>query len=425
MQRIAITNMAGARNRGCEALVQSIVSELLAEGGGSPLRISLHTGDEVYDREQFSAGIDAVYSTSNLPPPRLTPGQQRAYFGVAKWLNKTPLRRFLPSSTLDSLNADLIIATGGDNFSSDYGGFPRHARTLQVGTPVALLAQTIGPFKDSDARLFKASTGNIVLCTVRETETLHYINEIAPELHPELTADVAFLLPVTPPEVARDIVEVDNRFALKGRRLLGLSVSAGILSYRGDVDSAHYLQEIVAFIDELNTQGWSVLLIPHVQERWRRNNDVYVCREVFRRIKLQNENAVLYSPMSASDFKGVIGLCEVLVGARTHTTIASMSQGIPTVSIAYSRKAWGIMRDYYGEALAHATTIDVADLDRERLKEAVDRALANGRTDAIAQEKRRLAAVNFLRVREYLAARAAKDTPKRSSAANLLRSSAG
>src|SRR3546814_10538981 len=61
-------------------------------------------------------------------------------------------------------------------------------------------------------------------------------------------------------------------------------------------------------------------------------------------------NLLLSMPtLSASDYKGIIGLCEALVGAHTHATIASMSQGLPTVSVAYSRKAWGIMRDYRSE----------------------------------------------------------------------------
>src|SRR3546814_17723345 len=107
-------------------------------------------------------------------------------------------------------------------------------------------------------------------------------------------------------------------------------------------------------------------------------------------------------------YKGIIGLCEALVGARTHATIASMSQGLPTVSVAYSRKAWGIMRDYYGEKLGQALTVDVADLDRERLREAFDKALGNGRTPHLAAEMKRRAMLNFKRVKDYLAEASAR-----------------
>ncbi|MEA3152056.1 MAG: colanic acid/amylovoran biosynthesis protein [Gammaproteobacteria bacterium] len=394
--------MTGARNRGSEALVSSIMYGLSHEMGAPNVRISLHTQDAVYDREHLPAGIDAIHSTSNMPPSRLSPAQQRCCFHAARWAAKTPLRRFLPGSIGDGLGADLIVATGGDTFTSDYGTFHRHVRTLHVGTPVALLAQTIGPFTREDAKLFVASTRNIVICTVRESETLDYVRQIAPHLQPQLTADVAFLLPATAAESARAIVEVDNRFGIGERPLVGLSISAGVLSYRGDLDAEHYINEIAAFVDDLNCGGWSVLLLPHVQENWKRNNDIYACRDVFRRVSDRVNNAVLCAPMSASDFKGVIGLCQVLVGARMHATIASMSQGIPTVAIAYSRKAWAIMRDYYGADFAKNTTVDVAKLDRRNLRSAFDHALSNGRTDTRAAQMRTLAAQNFPRIRDFL-----------------------
>ena len=80
-----------------------------------------------------------------------------------------------------------------------------------------------------------------------------------------------------------------------------------------------------------------------------------------------------------------------------------MSQGIPTVSIAYSRKAWGIMRDYYGKELGERLTMDVSALNRERLMDAFDAALANGRTESIAADMKSRAQINFDRVKAFLA----------------------
>jgi colanic acid/amylovoran biosynthesis protein len=168
------------------------------------------------------------------------------------------------------------------------------------------------------------------------------------------------------------------------------------------VNSRDYLEEIVAFVDTVNRKGYSVVLIPHVQERGLRNNDLMICREVLRRSAEPSENVLLSFPLAASDFKGIIGLCEALVGARTHATIASMSQGVPTVAMAYSRKAWGIMRDYYGRDLASLLTIDVGELDRERLMACLDASLAAGRTEPRAAEMKRRAAVNFDRLAAFL-----------------------
>src|SRR3546814_16504208 len=63
-------------------------------------------------------------------------------------------------------------------------------------------------------------------------------------------------------------------------RSVALSVSSGILSFRADVNALAYISEVAAFIDGLNADGFSVILVPPVQERRARNNDVFACRAV-------------------------------------------------------------------------------------------------------------------------------------------------
>ena len=42
------------------------------------------------------------------------------------------------------------------------------------------------------------------------------------------------------------------------------------------------------------------------------------------------------------ELKAIIGLCDFFVGSRMHACIAALSQGIPCVGIAYSRKFEGV-----------------------------------------------------------------------------------
>src|SRR3546814_1292919 len=86
--------------------------------------------------------------------------------------------------------------------------------------PVALLAQTIGPFNEATEHYFRRSMENVAICTVRESESLRYLQSLIPDVRVEQTADVAFLLPVTPPEEARHILEVEHHFPIAGRRLV-------------------------------------------------------------------------------------------------------------------------------------------------------------------------------------------------------------
>jgi polysaccharide pyruvyl transferase WcaK-like protein len=51
--------------------------------------------------------------------------------------------------------------------------------------------------------------------------------------------------------------------------------------------------------------------------------------------------------LSAGQLKGAIARCRFFVGARTHSTIAAFSSGVPTIAIGYSQKARGICRDLF------------------------------------------------------------------------------
>src|SRR5690606_24264463 len=52
---------------------------------------------------------------------------------------------------------------------------------------------------------------------------------------------------------------------------------------------------------------------------------------------------------NAAQIKAVISRLRFFIGARTHSTIAALSSGVPTISIAYSVKARGINRDIFGD----------------------------------------------------------------------------
>src|SRR3546814_4840508 len=108
--------------------------------------------------------------------------------------------------------ADLINATGGDVFTSDYGDAMRHGHILQIGKPVALLAHTIGPFNEATEPYFRRSMVNVAICTVRDSESRRYLESLISDVRVEETAAVAFLLRVTPPEEARHLLEVEHHF---------------------------------------------------------------------------------------------------------------------------------------------------------------------------------------------------------------------
>ena len=98
---------------------------------------------------------------------------------------------------------------------------------------------------------------------------------------------------------------------------------------------------------------------------------------------------------TAAQFKGIIGLTDCLLGARTHATIASMSQAVPTVSVAYSRKAYGIMTDVFGQKLGNELTIAATDLSADALEGGFNRATTAGGFDEVAKTMKARAEQNY------------------------------
>ena len=92
-----------------------------------------------------------------------------------------------------------------------------------------------------------------------------------------------------------------------------------------------------------------ILLIPHVTARTAGNDDFSMLQRVKERLALPDAVVrCLPGTLSAAELKWAISKCPVVAGARTHATIAGLSSCVPTLSLAYSIKAYGINKDIFG-----------------------------------------------------------------------------
>lgn len=88
-------------------------------------------------------------------------------------------------------------------------------------------------------------------------------------------------------------------------------------------------------------------LIPHVTNPG--SNDHEFMQRALSLINDKKDNIILISPKyNAAETKWIISQMTLFAGARTHSTIAGLSSGVPTLSFAYSIKAQGINRDIFG-----------------------------------------------------------------------------
>lgn len=284
-------------------------------------------------------------------------------------------------------DSDIIIHIGMDLYSDDFGNRTviEHSKDILTGAllgkPVVMWAESLGPFRKSLTKhLVKYTLNHVSLITIREELSRKYLEEIGISHIPvHVTADPAFLLqPCDPVRVNQILQEID--VDPQGKPIIGLSFSQSYLA--GGVKKTRKLKlinDLSAFLQyvlpekyyfKLLSQGRStqeyaktrqnyvkelalvadflaeqynaiVLLIPHIIHPIVGEEDFH--REIFEIARNKNKIRILEGNYSASERKGLIGICDLFVGGRMHANIAALSQGVPSIGLAYSYKFEGIM----------------------------------------------------------------------------------
>jgi polysaccharide pyruvyl transferase WcaK-like protein len=89
----------------------------------------------------------------------------------------------------------------------------------------------------------------------------------------------------------------------------------------------------------------NIALVPHVV--WPSNDDRKPLKELYKEFK-ETGRVILIEDAPCEVLKSYISKCSFFVGARTHSTIAAYSTGVPTLVIGYSVKSRGIATDLFG-----------------------------------------------------------------------------
>lgn len=276
-------------------------------------------------------------------------------------------------NTLNALlNADLICdITGGDSFSDIYGigrfarGYLLKRICQMTGKPFIMLPQTYGPFKSSlSLWMAKRVLQKSHMIYSRDKEGLETIEGlIGTSEKVKLCPDVAFSLTPRSP-VSNQFLPVDSKQAktkndqtkTENLQLIGLNVS-GLLyngGYTGKNDfelKGDYKKLMRTIIDYFVTkENTKILLVPHVvPEEWEAENDLFACRKLRKNLPEEiRERVIIAQPDQGQPFfdqceiKYLIGSCNFFLGSRMHATIAAISQCIPTIGLAYSKKFAGV-----------------------------------------------------------------------------------
>ncbi len=286
---------------------------------------------------------------------------------------------------------------GGDSFSDIYGFrrfFLRSLPTmivLLIRGQIVLFPQTYGPFKTTAASMMARwimRRASVVLARDRESIEIARGLGACPD-RIRFCPDVAFTLPaghVSSPSVTPPLVE------RSGRCLIGLNIS-GLLFHGGysranmfelKLDYPAFVRALVAAL--LAAPENEILLVPHTfAPRGRIESDNEASQDVLGEMSASAGGRIhlVTRAYDQHDIKGVIGRCDFFVGSRMHACIAALSQGVPTVGVAYSRKFRGVfasaeLEDYVVDGREVTTPMAV-----ERIKQLLaERAAARSRLAA-------------------------------------------
>lgn len=348
MLKFYLANQRTFSNRGCEAIVRSTVELLRAHFG--EVQVLVPSEDILRDQMQWpdhaQSGVRFVRA--------FTP----AYAGYWVRLQGFPFSPFKklgwpfksPDWLREQLNSvDMVLSVGGDNYSLDYR-IPSPIMAVdglakKLGKPVVLWGASVGPFERQ--RRFVPSIqkhlAELDLLCIRESVSYGYVrNQLGLENVCKMV-DPAFALTAE---------SVDPReYWPTGHEegVLGLNVSPLIERYRQR--GQDLLSEVEKFIRyAINERGMGVLLIPHVtplENPAKKGDASYMAELLARSADLGKSVTMMPGHLNAAQTKGVIAQLRFFIGARTHATIAALSSGVPTLSIAYSVKARGINRDLF------------------------------------------------------------------------------
>ncbi|WP_441245234.1 polysaccharide pyruvyl transferase family protein [Kitasatospora sp. McL0602] len=379
MPNILITGITSCESRGVEALARSLAAALTTTPDTT---VTVLTQTPDLDTEALAgSGADCTADP----------------FVVSRsWATLRPVeteqhRRERAARLLQ--HTDLVLATGGDLHTSDYGVSTPYLAVLdraqQLGIPTAMVGQSVGPFTDpAEQAAFTATAQRLDLLTVRESTTLAYLTEqlALDDDKVQLAADPAFLLEPASPDRTTQLLAAAGLDT--GQEYLCLAPSRGVTRYSPITDTQH-LDALTRLADTLwRVRRRPLVLVPHCHDSREHNDDRLLARQIAARLPGVPVHVLDADGTGAGDYKAVLGGAELVISERLHASIGALSSGTPAVALGHSPKFHGVLADTYGPA------VPAGDVHRDIAAFTADPAAAD-----------HLARLDTEKLRDHLAAR--------------------
>lgn len=331
MNNIYMYAHGGSGNHGCEAIVKSTVG-LLENVPAN--QIILFSSRPEEDRKY------GVPELCEVVDEKSTYSKYSVDFLSAYWKLKVK-KDYIPMDKLEYRNAfhkigkgDIALSIGGDNYC--YKDVERyimlHDLALERHAKTVLWGCSVEPELTEDPQI-AWDLARYSLITARESISYEALKKVNPNT--VLVPDPAFTLKYDKSNLS---------LAYRKRNIVGINISPMVQGQESipGITIKNY-QKLIDYI--INTTDMEVLLIPHVI--WDENDDREPLRKIYNIYK-DCTRVHLIEDRDCTKLKEIISCCRFFIGARTHSTIAAYSTGVPTIVVGYSVKAKGIAIDLFG-----------------------------------------------------------------------------
>lgn len=380
MTKILILNV-GWSNKGNLALIYSTTETIMKFVPDAEFTFM---GPRKENNEGFQVKEHVGGGLSLTDPKRMVHSMKYIIYSVYIGRLK-PLISQKPLSTksklFDYYDCDIVINSGGDSMSGEYGiaslnSFVNILYAILIKKPVVLYGESLGYFKRPILNyIARCILNRINLILIREDLSKIYLEKIKiDQTRIYVTADPAFLLtPVQESDVYK--ILSDEGISKMRRPIIGINPSGLISRFREDRQNANedtttiFAKTIDNLVESL---GANIIMIPHVYDNTV--DDRATISLIYSAVKNKSAVEIIKGEYKPQELKGIIGLCDLFIGARMHATIASTSMCVPTIGIAYSHKMYGIIGEMLGQS---RYIIDIKELNYEKLIATIDDAWTN------------------------------------------------
>lgn len=329
MSKIFLYAHGGSGNHGCEAIVRS-TAEILKDYKLT-LISSKPEEDKLYGVDNICNIIKDKTETLNKKSFDFL----KAYIALKLRNNYLPMDKLWYKKAVSQINkGDIAISIGGDNYCyADVEKYTMlHDMMKKRGAKTVLWGCSVEPevAKRTD---IAADLARYDLITARETITYEALKSINPNT--VLVADPAFCLKVKECSLPDGFVKGNT---------VGLNLSPMVMDLESvDNIALENFEQLIAYI--ISNTDMQIALIPHVV--WADGDDRVPLKKLYEKFK-ETGRVAFVEDRSCEELKYIISQCRFFVGARTHSTIAAYSTGVPTLVVGYSVKARGIAKDLFG-----------------------------------------------------------------------------